>query len=120
MPAKKKSSRNVSKLSRNVKNNQRRSKRVSQKKRDRRASRKQRGGCITKIVLPTKEENAAFMAHNLTSLGLKSSCRCKKNDWQHNWYGTIKEDKRKCKYCELKNTYGDWAGNCYTFSKFRF
>ena len=31
MPAKKKSSRNVSKLSRNVKNNQRRSKRVSQK-----------------------------------------------------------------------------------------
>jgi len=43
MPAKKKSSRNVSKLSRNVKNNQRRSKRVSQKKRGRRVRKMQNG-----------------------------------------------------------------------------
>ena len=119
MPAKKKSSRNVSKLFemlKIIKDAQS----VYHRKNAIEGIETAWGGCITKIVLPTKEENAAFMAHNLTSLGLKSSCRCKKNDWQHNWYGTIKEDKRKCKYCELKNTYGDWAGNCYTFSKFRF
>ena len=44
MPVKRKSSRNAPKLTRNVKINQRRSKRVSQKKRGRKMSRRQRGG----------------------------------------------------------------------------
>ena len=44
MPVKRKSSRNGSKLSRNVKITQNRSKRASQKKRGRKASKRQRGG----------------------------------------------------------------------------
>ena len=118
MPVKRKLNKKRTKVPRNVKINQRRSKNASQKKRGRKMSKRQRGGrvCPTHIK-PAEPKDKVDVPYD-------KNCRCKDNSY-YNWYG-IKEKKKLiiegdqivCKSCNVTTDLGGEV-DCYTFSDLR-